>query len=182
VEQGVFNVRVLKKLTTPVNGGKHLHISILAVGRLKERYLTEAQQEYMKRLRSYARVVITEVADEGYPEGISSAREEEIKEKEARRLQKHAKQGSYTIALDREGKQLSSEELAGLLDALALQGKSDIAVLIGGSLGLSRDMLTRADCLLSFSKLTFPHQLMRIILLEQVYRAFKIIKGEPYHR
>ncbi|KJS17173.1 MAG: hypothetical protein VR69_06300 [Peptococcaceae bacterium BRH_c4b] len=159
-----------------------MHISILAVGRLKERYLAEAQQEYMKRLKSYAKVVITEVVDEGYAERISPAREEEVKEKETQRLQKHIKQGTYTIALDREGRQLSSEELASMLDSLALQGKSDVTFLIGGSLGLSREIIARADYRLSFSQLTFPHQLMRVILLEQIYRAFKIIKGEPYHK
>ncbi len=159
-----------------------MHISILAVGRLKERYLAEARQEYMKRLRSYAKVAITEVADEGYAEGISAAREAEVKEKEAQRLQKYIKHGTYTIVLDREGRQLSSEELAGLLDSLALQGKSDVTFLIGGSLGLSREILNQAEYRLSFSKLTFPHQLMRVILLEQIYRAFKIIKGEPYHK
>ena len=159
-----------------------MHILILAVGRLKERYLSDAQQEYMKRLRSYAKVAITEVADEGYAEGISTAREEEVKEKEAQRLQKYIKQGSYIIALDREGKQLSSEEFAGKLDSLALQGKSDVTFLIGGSLGLSQEIIAQADYRLSFSQLTFPHQLMRVILLEQIYRVFKIIKGEPYHR
>ncbi len=159
-----------------------MHVSILAVGRLKEKYLVEAQQEYMKRLRAYARVEIKEVADEGYNEGISTALEEGVKKKEGQRLEKYIKQGTFLVALDREGKQFSSAEMADWLNSLALQGKSDVTFIIGGSLGLSGEILSRSDHRLSFSKLTFPHQLMRVILLEQIYRAFKIIKGEPYHK
>lgn len=159
-----------------------MHITILAVGRLKERYLAEAQQEYLKRLRAYAKINIVEVPDEGFAEGISPAEGEMVKEKESLRLKKHIKQGTYTVALDREGKELSSEELAGWLGALALQGRSEVAFIIGGTLGLASNITGGADLKLSFSKLTFPHQLMRVILLEQIFRAFKINKNEPYHR
>lgn len=159
-----------------------MHISILAVGRLKEKYLVDALQEYLKRLRAYARVEIKEVADQGYNEGISAALEEEVKKKEALRLEKHIKQDTFLVALDREGEELTSGELADWLNSLALRGKSHVTFLIGGSLGLTREIQARADRRLSFSRLTFPHQLMRVLLLEQIYRSFKIIKGEPYHK
>lgn len=159
-----------------------MHIYILSVGRLKEKYLVEAQKEYLKRLKPYARLEVIEVADEGYSEGLSPAGEEQVKEKEAQRLERYLRPGTFVVALDREGKMLSSEEMAGYLADLGLRGKSEIAMLIGGSLGLAQSILKRADLKLSFSKLTFPHQLMRVILLEQIYRSFKIIKGEPYHK
>jgi 23S rRNA (pseudouridine1915-N3)-methyltransferase len=159
-----------------------MNITILAVGRLKERYLLEAQQEYLKRLSAYARVNVVEVPDESVPEGAPAAVEERIKEKEAGRLSRHIQPGACVVALDREGGQMSSEEFAEFIADLGLRGKSQVAFVIGGTLGLSGEILARAQHRLSFSMMTFPHQLMRVILMEQVYRAFKIARGEPYHR
>jgi len=159
-----------------------MHITILSVGRLKEKYLQEAQKEYLKRLSAYARVNILEVSDEPVREGLSSSMEDIIKAREGARLSKHLDPGAYIIALDREGRQMTSEDLSGLISGLALEGKSNITFIIGGTLGLSQDILKAAHLSLSFSKMTFPHQLMRIILLEQIFRAFKIARGEPYHR
>ncbi|NLT94102.1 MAG: 23S rRNA (pseudouridine(1915)-N(3))-methyltransferase RlmH [Clostridia bacterium] len=159
-----------------------MNIKIIAVGKLKEKYLKEGIAEYLKRLKPYAKVEIIEVPEEKEPANASPADEIMIKNREGERILEKVKPGSYLIALAIEGKQLSSEELADKLDNLALEGKSDIAMVIGGSLGLSDKVLGRADFKLSFSKMTFPHQLMRLILMEQIYRAFKIIKGEPYHK
>ena len=159
-----------------------MQINILAVGRLKERYLQEAQAEYLRRLTSYAKVNVVEVADESIPERASQVFEEKIKVREAERLVKHIQPGSYVVVLDREGSQMYSESFAEYLADLGLQGKSQVVFVIGGSLGLSDTILQSAHHRLSFSKMTFPHQMMRVILLEQVYRAFKIIRGEPYHR
>lgn len=159
-----------------------MNIKIIAVGKLKEKYLKEGIKEYLKRLQPYARVEIIEVADEKEPVNTSEATEKTVKDREGERIQKHLKPDSFIIALALEGNQLSSEELASQLDQLALQGKSDITFVIGGSLGLSRNILKQANYKLSFSKMTFPHQLMRLILLEQIYRTFKINRGEPYHK
>ncbi|HBV99469.1 MAG: hypothetical protein JL50_02525 [Peptococcaceae bacterium BICA1-7] len=159
-----------------------MQINILAVGRLKEKYLQEAQKEYLKRLSAYARVNVTEVEDEPFKEGISASLEESVKSREATRLQKNVNQGDYVVALDREGRQMTSEELSEFLSGLGLEGKSRVTFVIGGTLGLSAEVLKIADHRLSFSKMTFPHQLMRVILLEQVFRAFKIARGEPYHK
>ena len=159
-----------------------MQINILAVGRLKEKYLQEAQKEYLKRLSAYARVNVTEVEDEPFKEGISASLEESVKSREATRLQKNVNQGDYVVALDREGRQMTSEELSEFLSGLGLEGKSRVTFVIGGTLGLFAEVLKIADHRLSFSKMTFPHQLMRVILLEQVFRAFKIARGEPYHK
>jgi 23S rRNA (pseudouridine1915-N3)-methyltransferase len=159
-----------------------MNIKIIAVGKLKEKYLKEGIAEYLKRLKPYAKVEIIEVAEEKEPANASPADGIMIKEREGERILEKVKAGSYLIALAIDGKLLSSEELAEKLDHLALEGKSDIAIVIGGSLGLSEEVLGRADFKLSFSKMTFPHQLMRLILMEQIYRAFKISKGEPYHK
>jgi len=159
-----------------------MHITILTVGRLKEKYHQEAQKEYLKRLSAYARVNVVEVSDEPVREGLSAGMEDIIKAREGARLAKHLDPGDYIIALDREGRQMTSEDLSGLISGLALSGKSSITLIIGGTLGLSPDILKSAHLSLSFSKMTFPHQLMRIILLEQVFRAFKIARGEPYHK
>lgn len=157
-------------------------ISILAVGRLKERYLAEGAAEYLKRLTPYARVEVEEINDESFTEHLSPAECERVKEKEGERLLRRLRQGTYLIALDLRGRMYSSEEMAGAFGKLALEGRSDITFAIGGSLGLPKTVLERADLLLSFSKLTFPHQLMRIVLLEQIFRWFKIARGEPYHK
>ncbi|MFZ5632309.1 MAG: 23S rRNA (pseudouridine(1915)-N(3))-methyltransferase RlmH [Bacillota bacterium] len=159
-----------------------MHITVLAVGRLKEKYLQEAQAEYLKRLSAYARVNVVEVADEAVREGASPAVEEAVKRKEAERLAKHIHPGAYVVALDREGGRMTSEGFSDFIVGLGIEGKSQITFIIGGTLGLSGTVLQSAQRRLSFSDMTFPHQLMRIILLEQVFRAFRIARGEPYHR
>lgn len=159
-----------------------MNITIVSVGKLKETYLKQGIEEYIKRLRPYAKIEMIEVPDEKAPETLSAAEEERVKQAEGERLLNKISQDTYVIALAIEGKQLSSEELAKTLDDLAVHGKSKIVFVIGGSLGLGREILQRADLKLSFSKMTFPHQLMRLILVEQVYRAFKIKRGEPYHK
>ncbi|CDF59012.1 23S rRNA (pseudouridine(1915)-N(3))-methyltransferase RlmH [Thermobrachium celere] len=159
-----------------------MNIIIISVGKLKEKYLKEGINEYLKRLSKYAKVDIIEVPDEKAPDNLSPKEEELVKEKEGQGILKHIKDNMYVVALDIKGKQLSSEELAEFLSQRALLGESSIAFIIGGSLGLSQSVLNRANYKLSFSKMTFPHQLMRLILLEQIYRGFRIINGEPYHK
>jgi 23S rRNA (pseudouridine1915-N3)-methyltransferase len=159
-----------------------VNIFFITVGKLKEKYLKQGIDEYLKRLSSYAKVEVIEVADEKAPEELSETEMEQVKRKEGERILSKISQDTYVIALAIEGKQKSSEELAESLDKLATYGKSKIAFIIGGSLGLSKEVLNRADEKLSFSKMTFPHQLMRLILAEQVYRAFRINRGEPYHK
>lgn len=158
------------------------HITILAVGRLKEKYLVEGTAEYLKRLSAYARMEVVEVRDEGFAESCPPMELEKVKEKEGERLLKRLRPGTFLIALDLQGKMFSSEEMARLFSKMALEGKGDITFVIGGALGLPQKVLERADLRLSFSRLTFPHQLIRIFLLEQIYRWFKIARGEPYHR
>lgn len=157
------------------------HITILAVGRLKEKHLSEGVSEYLKRLSGYAKVSVVEVENKGFSENLPQPGREKIKEIEGARLLNRLHRGTFLIVLDLKGKMYSSEEMAGFLEKLALEGKSDITFVIGGPLGLSRQVLERADMRLSFSKFTFPHQLMRVMLLEQLYRWFKIARGEPYH-
>jgi 23S rRNA (pseudouridine1915-N3)-methyltransferase len=159
-----------------------VNISIIVVGKLKEKYLKTGIDEYLKRMSSYAKIEIVEIPDEKAPEELSAAEMEQVKQKEGEKLLAKLSQDSYVIALAIDGKMKSSEELADSLDKLATYGKSKIAFVIGGSLGLSDEVLKRADEKLSFSKMTFPHQLMRLILLEQVYRAFRINRNEPYHK
>lgn len=159
-----------------------MHITIIAIGKLKEKYLRDGINEYLKRLQSYAKVEIIELADEKEPYNASAAEEEQIKIKEGERIKAKIKPDSYLIALAIEGKQFTSPALAQKIDSLASSGNSHLTFVIGGSLGLSDEILKNADLLLSFSELTFPHQLMRLILLEQIYRSFRIIKGEPYHK
>ncbi|WP_100332661.1 23S rRNA (pseudouridine(1915)-N(3))-methyltransferase RlmH [Bacillus xiapuensis] len=159
-----------------------MNISIITVGKLKEKYLKQGIAEYTKRLSAYAKVQIIEVADEKAPEELSPTEMEQIKTKEGERILAKLSPDTHVIALAIEGSMKTSEELARQLDQLATYGKSKIAFIIGGSLGLSQDIIQRADDTLSFSKMTFPHQLMRLILLEQVYRSFRINRGEPYHK
>ncbi|MEG6617262.1 23S rRNA (pseudouridine(1915)-N(3))-methyltransferase RlmH [Peptococcaceae bacterium 1198_IL3148] len=159
-----------------------MRISVIAVGKLKEKYLRDGVQEYLKRLQPYARVEIIEVNDQPHGEGLSPQGAEQVKQKEAERIEKHIRHDTLLIALDLAGKMYSSEELAAYMENLMLRGKSDITMIIGGSLGISQQLLQRCQLKLSFSKMTFPHQLMRLILVEQIYRAFKIIKNEPYHK
>ncbi|WP_209125182.1 23S rRNA (pseudouridine(1915)-N(3))-methyltransferase RlmH [Alkalihalobacillus sp. BA299] len=159
-----------------------MNISIITVGKLKEKYLTLGINEYLKRLGAYAKVEIIEVPDEKAPEQLSETEMQQIKQKEGEKILAKVQQDAYVISLAIEGKQMSSEQLASELDKLATYGKSKIAFIIGGSLGLSDEVLKRSNTQLSFSKMTFPHQLMRLILVEQVYRAFRINRDEPYHK
>lgn len=159
-----------------------MNIKIIGVGKLKEKYLKDGIAEYLKRLTAYAKVEIIEVNDEKTPDNASPAEEEQIKAKEGERILKHIKEGSYIITLAIDGKGLTSEAFSSLIENLGVQGRSDITFIIGGSLGLAEEVLRKADYKLSFSAMTFPHQLMRLILVEQIYRGFRIIKGEPYHK
>lgn len=159
-----------------------MNITIICVGKLKEKYLKEASDEYSKRLGRYCRLEIIEVPDEKIPECASSRDEQIVREKEGRAILKHVKNGMHFITLDLKGKAMDSEKFAKYIETCGLNGRSSIAFAIGGSLGLSEDVLERSDFSISFSKMTFPHQLMRIILLEQLYRGFKIINGETYHK
>ena len=158
-----------------------MQIDIIAPGRVKERYLRDAIDEYSKRLSRYCKLNIIEVADEKTPDHASEGVDRQIKAREGERIAKHLRR-RVCIALAINGKQLSSEELAAKINDLGLRGTSHIQLVIGGSIGLDDAILRRADFLLSFSKMTFPHQLMRVILLEQIYRAYKINAGEPYHK
>jgi len=162
--------------------GGRMHIQIAAVGKLKEEYLVKGMAEYSKRLGPYVRLQVIEVPDEKAPETMSEAEEHKVKEREGERLLAAIKPDAYVIALAIDGKMLSSEQIAAQLETLGTYGRSQIAFVIGGSNGLSDEVLRRADLKLSFGKITYPHQLMRLILVEQIYRAFKIMRGEPYHR
>ncbi|KOP71613.1 50S rRNA methyltransferase [Bacillus sp. FJAT-21945] len=159
-----------------------MNISIITVGKLKEKYLKQGIDEYLKRLSAYAKIEIIEVPDEKAPEELSDTEMLQVKQKEGERILSKIHPDAHVIALAIEGKMKTSEELADGLDKLATYGKSKVTFVIGGSLGLSSEVLQRANEKLSFSKMTFPHQLMRLILVEQVYRAFRILRGEPYHK
>ncbi len=159
-----------------------MHITIAAVGKVRERYLTEGVDEYLKRLTRYATVTIVEVAEEQAPETLSPAEQAQVKAREGDRLARLLLDGQYVIALAIDGRQFSSEDFSAHLANLARSGHSYLAFLIGGSLGFPQSLLQRADLRLSFGLMTFPHQLMRVLLLEQVYLGFKIMRGEPYHK
>jgi len=159
-----------------------MKVSIICVGKLKEKYWTMAIDEYSKRLGKYIKLDIIELPDEKAPESMSPAQEEQVKIKEGERIIKAIKDDAYVITLEIEGKQLTSVELAQLIEERKNRGVSHIAFIIGGSLGLSDEVIKKADYHLSFSKMTFPHQLMRVVLLEQIYRAERINKNEPYHK
>ena len=159
-----------------------MKISIVCVGKIKEKFFRSAIDEYSKRLSRYCKLEIIEVTDEKTPDNASDHEVELIKDKEGERILKNIGGDAYVIALAILGKQLSSEELAEKIEKLGIQGTSHIQLIIGGSLGLSDKVLKRADMLLSFSKMTFPHQLMRVVLLEQIYRGFRIMNNEPYHK
>ncbi len=159
-----------------------MKITICCVGKIKEKFYSQAIEEYSKRLSKYCTLEIKEAADEKTPDSASDTVNRMIKEKEGDRLLSNIKDDSYVIALAIDGKMLDSVELSEKIDNLMLSGKSDIVFVIGGSLGLDKRVLDRADYKLSFSKMTFPHQLMRVILLEQIYRSFRIMKNEPYHK
>lgn len=159
-----------------------MNIRILCVGKLKESYWTGAAAEYVKRLGRYCNLVIDEIREEKLPDNASEAEEEKGKRAEGERILSRVRDSDHVIALDIKGKALSSEAFAEHMERLALEGTVDVTFLIGGSNGLSQPVLNRSDFKLSFSNMTFPHQLMRVILLEQVYRCFKIIRNETYHK
>ena len=159
-----------------------MKITVITVGKIKEKYLRDAIAEYSKRLSKYCKLEIIEVADEKTPDNASEVVEDSIRSKEAERILKYVKDDAYIITLEIGGKQLSSEELADKIDKLGVQGTSHIIFIIGGSIGLGKEVLNKSNYALSFSKMTFPHQLMRVILLEQVYRSYRIISNEPYHK
>ena len=157
-------------------------VRVCSVGKIKEKFYREALSEYGKRLVKYCKLEMMEVIDEKTKEGASSAEEEAVLEKEGKRLLEKIPERSFVIVLAIKGKEWDSLEMAKNLEKLFVEGKSDITFVIGGSLGLHEAVYKRADLLLSFSKLTFPHQLMRVLLLEQIYRCFRINSGEPYHK
>ena len=159
-----------------------MKITCVVVGKIKEKYFTDAIKEYSKRLSRYGKLEIVELADEKTPDGASEAEEVAIREKEGERILKALKDDAYVIALAIEGKMLDSVELSQKIDRLGVSGTSHIAFVIGGSLGLAPAVMKRADYALSFSRMTFPHQLMRVVLLEQLYRSYRILKNEPYHK
>ena len=159
-----------------------MKITLVTVGKIKERYFEDAIREYAKRLSRYCKLDIIQVADEKTPDGAGEAIERQIKEKEGQRILSLIRDDAYVIALAIEGKMLDSEELAERIEKLGVSGISQIVFVIGGSLGLSAQVMKRADYALSFSRMTFPHQLMRVILLEQIYRSYRIIHKEPYHK
>ena len=159
-----------------------MKITLITVGMIKEKYLKDAIAEYSKRLSRYCKLEIVEVADEKTPDSASDTVEDAIRDKEGERILKYIKEDAFVITLEIAGKMLTSEEMAEKIEKLGVQGTSHIIFIIGGSIGLGREILKRSDYALSFSKMTFPHQLMRVILLEQIYRSYRIINHEPYHK
>lgn len=159
-----------------------MKITLITVGKIKEKYLKDAIAEYSKRLSKYCKLEIIEVADEKTPDQASENVERQIRKKEGERILRYVKEDAYVITLEIGGTMLDSVAFAKKIETLGVQGKSHIIFIIGGSIGLGEDVLKRSDYGLSFSKMTFPHQLMRVILLEQVYRSYRIIEGAPYHK
>lgn len=159
-----------------------MNITILTVGKVKESYFRDAISEYSKRLSKYCKLEIIEVADEKTPDGASEKMEDMILEKEADRLLKYLNKDAYIFVLAIAGKQLDSVQLSQKIEQIGVQGKSHIIFIIGGSLGLHEKVVKKGDFLLSFSKMTFPHQMMRVVLLEQIYRSYRIMANEPYHK
>lgn len=159
-----------------------MNIRLVCVGKIKEKYLMQGISEYTKRLSRYAKIEMIQVEDEKAPESLSPAQVQMVKEKEGLRLGRHIREDAMKIALAVEGQSLSSEGFSDRLQQYGLSGQSRVDFIIGGSVGLDEAIIRRADLVLSFSSFTFPHQLMRLILLEQIYRAFKIARGEPYHK
>ncbi|AGM99951.1 23S rRNA (pseudouridine(1915)-N(3))-methyltransferase RlmH [Streptococcus iniae] len=159
-----------------------MRIKIICVGKLKEKYLKDGIAEYQKRLSRFCKFEIVELADEKTPDKASSSEKDRIMEKEGQRILNKIGQRDYVIALAIEGKQLASEAFSQQLDNVSINGISDITFIIGGSLGLTKEVKSRANMLMSFGLLTLPHQLMRLVLIEQIYRAFMITEGSPYHK
>lgn len=159
-----------------------MKITVVCVGKIKEKFYVQAIDEYSKRLSRYCKLEILEVADEKTPDNASDIVNQQIKDKEGDRILASIKDDAYVCVLAINGKMLDSVELSNKIDKLGIDGESNITFVIGGSLGLADKVINRADFSLSFSKMTFPHQLMRVILLEQIYRAYRIMKNEPYHK
>ncbi|MGO1712615.1 MAG: 23S rRNA (pseudouridine(1915)-N(3))-methyltransferase RlmH [Senegalia sp. (in: firmicutes)] len=159
-----------------------MNITVIAVGKIKEKYIINGIKEFTKRLSAYSKLKIIEIKDEATKENMSKSEEDIIKNKEGEKILSKIPNNSYIISLCIEGKQLKSEELSKKIDDLGVKGISSITFIIGGSIGLSDQVVKKSDFKLSFSKMTFPHQLMRLILLEQIYRAFRISSGAPYHK
>lgn len=159
-----------------------MNITIISVGKIREKYLKDGIDEYSKRLGRYCRLEIIEVPDEKGPADMGPREIQNLKDREGEGIKRHLKEGAYRIALCIEGVMMSSEELSGTIEKLGLGGRSSIVFIIGGSHGLSDNIVRECDLKLSFSKMTFPHQLMRLILLEQIYRSFKIAANETYHK
>ena len=159
-----------------------MNVRILCVGKIKEKFYRDAIDEYVKRLSKYCSVTVTEVPDEKTSENASDTEIDIVKDKEGERLLKHISERDYVIALAILGKQMDSVAFSKFIEDLGIQGRSSLVFVIGGSLGLSDNVLKRSDFQISFSKMTFPHQLMRVILSEQIYRAMRIMKNEPYHK
>ncbi len=159
-----------------------MNINIIAIGKIKEKYIQEGIKEFAKRLSRYCKLNIIELEDEKAPESLSEKDMIIVKTKEGERILSKIPPNSYVITLVIEGKSLTSEGLAEKLEDIMVNGNNDITFIIGGSLGLSQEVINRSDFKLSFSKMTFPHQMMRLILLEQIYRAWRINKNEPYHK
>lgn len=159
-----------------------MNITLITVGKIKEKFLRDAISEYTKRLSKYCKTNIVEISDEKTPDNASEKEEIAIKNKEGEQILKYIKDNMYVIALDLKGANLSSEEFSNYIKDLGIKGESNLAFIIGGSLGISDKVLERSNYRLCFSKMTFPHQLFRVMLLEQIYRGFRIIKGEPYHK
>lgn len=159
-----------------------MKITVITVGKIKEKYLRDAIAEYGKRLSKYCKLEILEVADEKTPDNASAIVEEGIRQKEGERILRLIKEDAYVITLEIGGKMLDSVEFSRKIETLGIQGKSHICFIIGGSIGLGQEVLKRSDYGLSFSKMTFPHQLMRVVLLEQIYRGYRIMSNEPYHK
>ncbi len=159
-----------------------MKITLITVGKIKEGFYREAVSEYRKRLSRYCSLEIREAEDERTPDGISDTEKEQILKKEGERIEKLLPENAFLVTLEIEGRKFTSEAFAHKIADLGVQGQSHIAFVIGGSLGLHNTIKKRSDLSVSFSEMTFPHQLMRVILLEQLYRAFRIINGEPYHK
>ena len=159
-----------------------MNINIIAIGKIKEKFTKEAIKEFQKRLSRYCKLNIMELEDEKAPQNLSQKDMDIIKDKEGERILNKLNPSSYIIALDIKGKSLSSEDFSKKMEDLMVEGNNHITFIIGGSIGLSKEVLSKCNYKLSFSKMTFPHQLMRLILLEQIYRGFRIMKNEPYHK
>jgi 23S rRNA (pseudouridine1915-N3)-methyltransferase len=159
-----------------------MKINIICLGKIKEKFLQDGIEEYKKRISKYASIEVIELSDESIPDNASQKEIDNIKKKEATKIKSHIDSHDFVCALDLSGKQLTSEEFANKLNDITVQGFSTIDFIIGGSLGIDKELITNSNMAISFSKLTFPHQLFRMILLEQIYRAFKINNNETYHK